>query len=71
MKQYEVRYIIPEDCEDREEDIDNKLGWTDPRGRPSLVYLQREYAIRTMASLLSINIPAWIVETEWDDDIPF
>jgi|TARA_E500000305_G_C4005297_1_gene229560 hypothetical protein len=65
MKQYEVRFIIPED---REEDIDNPLV---NLKRPSLVYLQREYAIRTMASLLSINIPAWIVESEFDDDIPF
>ena len=65
MKQYEVRFIIPED---REEDIDNPLV---NLKRPSLVYLQREYAIRTMAGLLSINIPAWIVESEFDDDIPF
>jgi len=65
MKQYEVRYIIPEDCKG---DLDNPLV---NLKRPGLVYLQREYALRAMASLLENDMPAWIVESEWDDDIPF
>ena len=65
MKQYEVRYIIPEDCKG---DLNNPLV---NLKRPGLVYLQREYALKAMASLLENDMPAWIVESEGDDDIPF
>ncbi len=65
MKQYEVRYIIPEDCKG---DSNNPLV---NLKRPGPVYLQREYALKAMASLLENDMPAWIVESEWDDDIPF
>jgi hypothetical protein len=65
MKQYEVKYIIPEDCKG---DLDNPYI---NLKRKSLVYLQYSEALRTMARLLLNDMPAWIIESVWDDDIPF
>jgi len=66
VKQYEVRYHVSE------EDKVNKVNPLIRRkGKNKLVYLQYEYAYKAMTSLLQNQIPAWIVESEWDDDIPF
>mgnify|MGYP003114290248 FL=1 len=65
MKQYEVRYHVSE------EDKVNKVNPLISRKGNKLVYLQYEYAYKAMTSLLQNQIPAWIVESEWDDDIPF
>ena len=65
MKQYEERDHVSE------EDKVNKVNPLISRTGNKLVYLQYEYAYKAMTSLLRNGIPAWIVETEWDDDIPF
>lgn len=66
MKQYVVKYIIPEDY-----DVSDKPDIFKSSGLLGLVYLQHSAALEVMASLLSEGVPAWIVESDWTDEVPF
>ena len=66
LREYRVRYYIPEDYKAEDEDTLKVF-----RKRTEYPFIHEAAAIREMVRLLKKGIPAWIEIEDWSDDIPF